>query len=473
MSFADRMLVRSISGRLMIWFVGAAMLLVLMTATLLYMALAQAMIWRDDQVLQKRAATVIDLLHVPRVDADYLDHEVSEDLEGPRQFFMRISGPPEIGFHETPLMPASLTFARYSDVSSARDGTLHYAISKDDKGRTFRTLILRTHVETPSGGGWVTIQMAIETSLDSEILIRYAELIAVVVIVGLGLALLSGWVIVRTHMKPLKSWVGELAKIEHSTPGYRVPLDGLPSELSEAAVQFNQMLARLEMAYGGLKRYADDVAHELRTPLNRIQLGAEVALNEPRTEEDYRNVLEATLEECEHLNKMVRSLLFIARAEHGQEAISREPFDVARSLEKIRTYFEDSASEACIQLTLDCSPDLSLSGDNTLFQRAVSNIVANALYHTPSGGSVSLRAVNVHTGIEVQVSDTGDGIAAHLQPYVFDRFFRGDTSRRTDQDRVGLGLAITKSVVDLHGGRISLESCIGRGSRFTLFFPNT
>ena len=108
MSFADRILVRSISGRLVIWFAGAAMLLVLMTATLLYLALAQAMIWRDDQVLQKRAATVVDLLHAPRVDADYLDHEVSEDLEGPRQLFVRISGPPEIGLHETPLMPASL-----------------------------------------------------------------------------------------------------------------------------------------------------------------------------------------------------------------------------------------------------------------------------------------------------------------------------------------------------------------------------
>ncbi len=472
MSFADRILVRSISGRLMIWFAGAAMLLVLMTATLLYLALAQAMIWRDDQVLQKRAATVVDLLHAPRFDADYLDHEVSEDLEGPRQLFVRISGQKEIGFHETPLMPASLTFSRSSEVLGAPGGTLHYTNSMDDKGRKFRTLTLRTPVETPSGKGWATIQMAIETSLDAEILLRYAELIAVFVIAGLGLALLSGWVIVRTHMQPLKIWVRELEKIEHSTPGYRVPLDGLPSELSEAAVQFNLMLVRLEAAYGGLQRYADDVAHELRTPLNRIQLGAEVALNEPRTVEDYRNVLEATLDECEHLSKMVRSLLFIARAEHGQATISCETFNVARSLEKIRTYFEDSASEACIQLTLDCPPDLSLSGDNTLFQRAVSNVVANALDHTPSGGSVSLRAAIVQSGIEVQVSDTGEGIAAHLQPHVFDRFFRGDASRRTDQDRVGLGLGITKSIMDLHHGRISLESCIGRGSLFTLFFPN-
>jgi two-component system heavy metal sensor histidine kinase CusS len=112
-----------------------------------------------------------------------------------------------------------------------------------------------------------------------------------------------------------------------------------------------------------------------------------------------------------------------------------------------------------------------MNADRTLLQRAISNLVANSLAHTPKGGEVKIAAAANDDGVLIEIADTGNGIAPEHQPHVFDRFFRGDAARRTDKDRVGLGLAITKSIVDLHRGRISLESAPAHGTRFTLFFP--
>jgi two-component system heavy metal sensor histidine kinase CusS len=145
--------------------------------------------------------------------------------------------------------------------------------------------------------------------------------------------------------------------------------------------------------------------------------------------------------------------------------------NVADRLETIRSFFESSAAEAGVALTLKCDPRLSVVADATLFQRAVSNIVANSLAHTPRGGRVSLEATSRAAGVVVGVADTGEGIAPEHQPYVFDRFFRSDQARTTDKDRIGLGLAITKKIVDLHQGTISLESKVGQGTRFFLHFP--
>lgn len=471
MSFASGVRGQSLAAKLVIWFAGAATALVLLTAGLLYLALVQGVAWRDDQVLMKRAATVRDLIRAEKIDVDYLDHEVSEDLEGPRQLFMRIAGPPAIGIHETPLMPEGLLPDRFPDAAVLGPDEFHYAQIDDSEGRRFRAVTLRTRASASAGGGFVTIQMALDTSLDSEVLAHYAELIVFVVAAALALSIFIGLWIVRTQLASLKRMSAEIMEIGHSTLDRRVSLEGLPTELGDVATQFNHMVTRLESAYGSLRRYADDVAHELRTPLNRIQLEAELALRGSRTADEYREALASTLDECEHLSSMVKALLFIARAENGRAEVAYEKLNVAERLEKIRVFFENSAAESGVGLTLECDPVLSLNADGTLFQRAVSNLVANSIAHTPQGGEVRLRAAADDAGVVVDVTDTGEGIAFEHQLHVFDRFFRGDVARRTDKDRVGLGLAITKSIVDLHRGRIALDSSPGAGTRFSLHFP--
>jgi two-component system heavy metal sensor histidine kinase CusS len=428
------------------------------------------MAWRDDQVLKKRLLTVRDLLQAQHLDPDSFDHEVSEDLEGPRQLFMRIIGPGKVGDHETPQTPAELTRDKFP--ATADDATQpRFSEIVAEGGRSFQTVVAR--VPVPSEGGQAAVvQIAADTSLDREVLDWYFYLILAVVAATSPLAAATGWYVARAQMKPLETLAEATKRIEQSTLDYRVPLKGLPRELANFGSQFNRMLARLEKAYDGLKRYADNVAHELRTPLNRMQLEMEVALREPRTIESCAGALESNLEECQRLSEIVRSLLFLARAENRQMEIARAPVNLAQRLEKIRAFFEPGASEAGVALKTKCDGGLSANVDDTLFQRAVSNLVANALSHTPSGGSVTLQASASANEVCVEVIDTGSGISPEDQPHVFDRFYRADVENEREGDRVGLGLAIAKSiVVDLHGGQITMQSDPGKGTRLSLHFP--
>lgn len=460
----------SLAVRLIVWFTVAATALLLLAAVLLHAMLVRGVEWRDDQVLMKRAATVRDLVSAQALDTTYLDHEVSEDLEGPRQVFMRISGPPEIGIHETALMPEVLMTNRLPAPPDALN-EFTFGIATGTNGSRYRTAMLRTLTSAKAGAKPVLILVAIDTSLDAGVLTQFEEMSALVMLVGLIASAVGGWWIVRAQLAPLGRLAAQIAEVEHATLDRRVPIDDQPSEIAELAGQFNRMIERLEKAYAGLKRYTDDVAHELRTPLNRIQLEAEVALRNARSPAEYREAISSTLEDCEHLTAMVKSLLFIARAENGRSEIRCENLNVAERLEVIRAFFEDSADVAGVKLSLTCDPALSMNADGMLVQRAVSNLVANSLAHTPKGGEVTMAAAESTDGITIEVADTGDGIPPEHQPHVFDRFFRGDAARRTDKDRVGLGLAITKSIVELHRGRIVLDSAPAHGTRFTLFFP--
>ena len=338
-------------------------------------------------------------------------------------------------------------------------------------GLVYRTLTLRAPLSAQSGGGFAAVEVAVDTGEDFATLTRRAWMAGLFAAVALVLGTLAAWYVVRTQLMPLRRLASAAAGVEQSTLNRRVSLQGLPSELEEFGGQFNHMLERLEIAYGALRRYADDVAHELRTPINRIQLGAEVALREAGDVEVYREALESTLEECMHLGSMVKSLLFLARVENGQARLMPVTLNVAERLEKVRAFFEENAADGNIAFSVVCEASLSIMADPTLFQRALSNVVANAFAHTPRGGRISIRAAVDGPGVVVEVADSGEGIAPEHQGRIFDRFYRADGARVAVSGRVGLGLAITKSIVDLHQGRVWLESRVGSGTRVFLFFP--
>jgi signal transduction histidine kinase len=233
----------------------------------------------------------------------------------------------------------------------------------------------------------------------------------------------------------------------------------------------NAMLVDLEAANEGLQQYADNVAHELRNPVNKVLLASEVALSRPRAAEEYQDTLVSIVEECQRLSSIVGSLLFLARARRTRVDIERQPIDVGVELERIRVYFEAAAQEGGVRLTLVSEPELKLNVDKTLFQRAVSNLVSNALAHTPAGGAVTLRAAGDRQHVTIHVQDTGEGVSEEAQARIFDRFYRVDAARSASSGRIGLGLPIAKSIMELHGGAISIRSRLGEGAIVTLDFP--
>jgi two-component system heavy metal sensor histidine kinase CusS len=252
----------------------------------------------------------------------------------------------------------------------------------------------------------------------------------------------------------------------------RILAEGYPFELASLAGTFNQMLDRLEESFERISRFSADIAHDLRTPVNNIRGEAEVALARARTIDQYRDVLESCLEEGVRLSDLIGDLLFLARAESPLTHLNRERVDVAELLGGMREYYEASAADRGISLTTDVGAEPVMAElDRTLVQRAVGNLVSNAVAHTPPGGSVVLATNAEAATIRIEVSDTGAGIPPEALPRVFDRFFRVDESRSQASGGTGLGLAIVQSIMLLHSGKVEIASQLGQGTRVTLRMP--
>jgi two-component system heavy metal sensor histidine kinase CusS len=252
----------------------------------------------------------------------------------------------------------------------------------------------------------------------------------------------------------------------------RIAGDGLPSEIALLAATFNRMLADLEDAFVRLSTFSADLAHELRTPVNNMRGELEVALGRSRTAGDYRATLESALEECVRLTHMLDGLMLLARAEFTHTEIHRTRVDVREELAGVAEFHEPAASEAGLRLHVPDAAGLCLTAnlDRALFQRALSNLVTNALAYTPAGGSVQLRAGREGRDLRVDVVDTGVGIDAEHLDRIADRFYRVDRSRSSASGGLGLGLAIVKSIVQWHEGSMRIISHPGGGTTVSLFF---
>jgi len=274
--------------------------------------------------------------------------------------------------------------------------------------------------------------------------------------------------VTRRGLRPLGEMTRSLERIGPTHLKERVAPAGWPRELQPLAVAFDEMLERLEDSYTRLSQFSADLAHELRTPIGNILGEAQVALTRDRTPDEYREVIASAIAECERLSGIVDNLLFVARVDAAREPIKRKQFDARAAVEKIAAFYQTIAEDR--HVAISCSGEGQIYADPGLFERAVGNLVDNALRFTPEHGSIQIVLAQHAADFEVAVSDNGCGIAPEHLPRVFDRFYRADSSRSSDG--TGLGLALVKSIVDLHGGSSKIESEVNRGTTVTLVFPN-
>jgi signal transduction histidine kinase len=246
-----------------------------------------------------------------------------------------------------------------------------------------------------------------------------------------------------------------------------------PGEFRRLAQSFNRMAEELEHADVQRRNLTADVAHELRTPLHILQGNLEGILDgvyQPDTEH-----IEAMLDETRMLSHLVDDLQTLSLAEAGQLHLKMEPVDIAELLADVSTSFSGPAEAAGIDLqvkTTGTPEELTVSGDVERLDQVLSNLMGNALRHTPEGGSILLSASATQNGVQILVRDTGEGIPPEDLPYVFDRFWRGDKSRqRQSGTGSGLGLAIARHFVQAHSGEISVESELGAGTTFIIELP--
>ena len=445
----------------------AGLLLVVLAIAALYMVLRAELDRSTDQFLADKLQVLRSILRERPDDEEGLREEIELESAARRyeQFYIRLLDEKGSAILTTPGMAEQMDVGEL--VRRTRNRPEHSVVMPGRQGKPFRATSAKALVGTTSARRY-TIQVAVDISQTEALLSRYRSwfwgiLLAVSVIFPF-----VGYRIARHAIRPVEDIAATARKITSLNLRERIKAEGYPSELALLAETFNEMLDRLEESFDRISKFSADIAHDLRTPVNNIRGEAEVALARARTVDEYRDVLESSLEEAVRLSELIGDLLFLARAEGPVTCLHRQNVDIGELIAIVREYYEATASDDGVSLESAGGEPLTAHLDRALMLRAVSNLVSNAIAHTPKGGLVTLGASKLNGEIRIRVSDTGIGIPAEALPRVFDRFFRVDPSRSKASGGTGLGLAIVQSIMSLHGGSAEISSEPGRGTCVTL-----
>jgi two-component system heavy metal sensor histidine kinase CusS len=450
---------RSIAWQLVVRFTVAAALLLCCGLGALYWIVVRHAFEEDNEVLaDKISAVQADLGAVS--GREVLNQELRNVHPGERAaYWVRVIDPTGAAVAETPGMTAILPPSIFSNQNAATPGPRDFRT----EGRLF-SIVTTTH---QAGTETYTIHVAQDRTADEQFMKQFGALLAIVLALGVGAAAIIALTVTKRGLRPLGEMTGALKRVGPKQLHERVSALGWPRELQPLALAFDDMLHRLEDSFVRLSQFSADIAHELRTPIANLRGEAEVALTRSRSAEEYREVIESMIAECQHLGDIVDNLLFLARTEAAEGQLHTTTFEGRAAVEKIAAFHEPIAEDQ--KLAIRCTGEAKFVADEMLFSRAVSNLVENAIRHTPAGGSIEIEVAHRGPAAVVVVKDTGTGIAAEHLRRVFDRFYRAESSRSTEG--VGLGLALVKSIMDLHGGSAEIESQPGHGMAVTLTFP--
>jgi len=461
----------TLAFRLAAGYALAGLILVFFATASLYLVLSSELEKSTELFLGDKVHVVSTMLRERPDDWDALREEIELESAARRyeQFYIRLLDERNTPLLTTPGMADQLELAQLVSQTKSNPGRTIQMKGRD--GRAFRVTSTSAAVGDPPTGT-DTIQIAIDVSQKERLLAHYRAWFWAIFVATFAIFPMVGYRIARHGIRPVEEMATTARHIGSTNLRERIRPEGYTFEMASLARTFNQMLDRLEESFDRISRFSADIAHDLRTPVNNIRGETEVALARARTAGEYRDVIESCLEESVRLSDLIGDLLFLARAESPLTSLHREPVDVGELLCGVREYYEASAADSGVFLTAAVNGRPVIAQlDRTLLQRAVGNLVSNALAYTPYGGTVILEAHSDASTIRIEVSDTGVGIPAEALPRVFDRFFRVDSSRSHRSGGTGLGLAIVKSIAVLHGGNVEISSRPGHGTRVTFYMP--
>lgn len=296
--------------------------------------------------------------------------------------------------------------------------------------------------------------------------------IALGIPVALAVAGFGGYLLARRALAPVDTMTKQAARISAERLNERLPVGNPQDELGHLALVLNRSLDRLQAAFDQLRRFTADASHELRTPLTAVRSVGEVALQDQRSPEEYREAIGSMLEEVDRLTRLVDSLLTLSRADAA--SITLHPsraslMDLAREAVQL---VEVLAEEKKQKLAVSGDSAIQVPADRLILRQGVINLLHNAIKYSPPGATINVRIMKRDGQQAVlEVEDQGPGIPAEYQEKIFERFFRLDPARSREQGGAGLGLAIADWAVKAHGGSIEMESEEGRGSIFRVVLP--
>lgn len=405
---------------------------------ILYNALRSELVWRDDQTLINRAAQLRQLLQdgaQPESLPLYFNRmvDIRQDI-----LSIRPQQAQNVTINHTGVALPDIAPTPVNTPPSAQQ--LHRWRSADDMDASALSL------QANSPHGPVTVTLARVARERAMMLERYRQQSILVSLAAILLCAALSPLLIRRGLRA----IGRLSQIVAETASDRlnqpVPLQAIPQELLPLGKAHNAMRQSLSTDFIRLTQFADDLAHEIRTPIN-VMLGQnQVALGHQRSVAEYQALLEGNIEELEALSRLTENILFLARATHHNIRLNQETFSLSEALEMVVDFLEPLAEER--EMAIELNAQGSLTADKMLFQRAITNLLTNAIRYAPGNGTIAVSTIQGGNSVEIEVANDGEPLAEPEK--AFERFWRGDNVRHTAGS--GLGLSLVSAIAALHGG---------------------
>lgn len=450
----------SLTGRLTTLFAATSVAVLVGFGTFISSAIEEHFSEQDQLLLQNELQLIQKVIREKGVDS--ISQTFGESLHNHPDFYVDVR---DLNGKEI-----------YSTFGSFRDAILSRVPSskaknsfdvKIDAHREFQAI--RAELKA-SAGSPVIVVIAVDKAIHTHFLSMFQTTLMLYVMVAAIATVLLGWWAARQGLSPLRTMAARAQTVTSQNMKERMPVNAVPAEMIDLAVKLNAMLDRLQSDIARLTEFSADLAHELRTPISNMLTQTHVVLNQRRSAADYRDSLSSNAEELERLGNTISDMLFLAQTENGLALPSVEKLNMARECEALLEFYEALAEEK--KVILRCEGDAVVIGDQLLFRRALNNLLSNAIRYTPSYGTISIKIKSAEAGTTVTVENDGEEIPIEIQQHLFDRFFRADKSRRkSESDSTGLGLSITRAIMQAHGGVVSVASRDSK-TAFSLYFPS-
>lgn len=307
----------------------------------------------------------------------------------------------------------------------------------------------------------------------SQLSIYCFKVLVISLLVGASIVGLLSIIITRRGLKSISALVMQVNSVEQDTLSLRIVSDGFPLEVMELSQKFNNMLDRLEESFSQLDQFSSDIAHEFRNPLQNLIGETELVLCQDAGEDELRDVLVSNMEEYHHLNRLIDKLLFLAKTKQGMLLAQKRMVVATKAIQSVCDLYHAKCEAENIALRVEGEAH-QVYVDPTMFKQLINNVLVNAIKYTGKGGEIVIRvAQDTQDCVTIIVQDSGVGVEAHHLPKIFERFYRVDPSRNTLTGGAGLGLAICKSIVELHQGKITLNSVKDQGTTVMFTLPTS
>ncbi|MCL4183421.1 MAG: heavy metal sensor histidine kinase [Burkholderiaceae bacterium] len=462
---------RSITFRLALFFCAASTAVLIGLGWLVGVLVEQHFVQQDVAELDSKVVLVRSAFARVRTDADLpvAGATLRDALVGRDDLLVAVTGRDGRLLYASASaaarFPAALIGSRPPVDPSARVGPIDW----EHDGQSFRGITASASTAMP-GEPPAIVAVARDIGHHHAFMRDLWRNLALAIGAGVALTALFGWIAARRGLAPLREMATVTQRVSASRLGERLPAESVPGELADLAAAFNDMLIRLEDSFRRLSEFSSDLAHELRTPISNLMTETQVAISRARSADEYREVLYSNLEEYERLARMTSDMLFLAKADNGLIATdARGLVDLAAEARDVLGFYEALCDERGVTVVLEGAG--TVRGDRPMLRRAIGNLLSNAIRHTARGGTIRVTIVaNAAGAIELAIENPGETIAAEHLPRLFDRFYRVEAARHSSSDGAGLGLAITRSIVEAHGGTIGVASSDGL-TRFTIVLP--